>query len=94
MYGTRTSNYFIVDKAYDSDAICEIVKANGAEAVIPSHGRRAQVYDVDWHIYKERHLVECFFQRIKSWRRIAMRYEKMLDLFGGMVHLACILKWV
>lgn len=90
----KHSKYFIGDKAYDSNAIREVVSQSGAEAVIPSQGRRVHVFDYDKHIYKERHLVECFFQRIKSWRRIATRYEKTIDMFKGMVHIACILMWL
>jgi hypothetical protein len=55
-----------------------------SDAVDPAHGcavarpaKRANTkqHDLDRHLYKERHLVECFFQRIKRMRRIAMRYE-------------------
>lgn len=90
----KKSQYFIGDRAYDSNAIREAVSLNGAEAIIPSHGRRFHVFQFDKHIYKERHLVECFFQKIKSWRRIATRYEKTITMFQGMVYIACILVWL
>ena len=90
----KPSQYFIGDKAYDSNAIREAVARNGAAAIIPSHGRRFHVFDFDKHIYKERNLVERFFQRIKAWRRIATRYEKTRSMFEGMVSLACVLVWL
>ena len=89
-----SSENFIGDKAYDSDAIRDEITKNKVRAIIPSHGRRCKVFDFDKHLYKERHLVECFFQKIKSWRRIATRYEKTLTMFKGMVHIACILVWL
>ena len=43
--------------------------------------------------YKERHLVECFFQKLKRYRRIATRYDKLAKSFLAFVHLACLLIW-
>ena len=48
----------------------------------------------DRHIYQERHLVECFFNRIKQFRRVAMRYEKTARHYLAMVLIACILVWM
>ncbi len=48
----------------------------------------------DTAVYKHRFLVEVFFQRIKRYRRIATRYEKLAITFGGMVLLASILVWL
>lgn len=90
----KESEYFLGDKAYDSDAIRKTVAENGAIAVIPGHGRRCEIFDIDWHIYKERNLVERFFQKIKSFRRVGTRYEKNIKMFEGMVHLACMLIWL
>ena len=48
----------------------------------------------DYHHYKELHLVECFFMKIKDYRRIAMRFEKLARRFLAMVHLASCLVWL
>ena len=59
--------------AYDADAIRSLIAELGAVAVIPSHPARARALAYDKHLYKERHLVECFFNKIKRFRRIALR---------------------
>ncbi|MBR4537795.1 MAG: transposase, partial [Clostridia bacterium] len=45
---------------------------------------------VDWWLYKERHLVETFFLKLKEFRRVATRYDKLADRFLAFVYLACI----
>jgi transposase len=49
---------------------------------------------IDWVLYKERHLVECFFNRIKRFRRIALRCEKTVGSFKAFVDLACAMAWI
>jgi transposase len=78
------------DRAYDTDAILEYIQRRGAVAVIPSKTNRVVQRDCDWWLYKERHLVECFFQKIKWFRRIATRFDKSDDSFLGFVYLAAI----
>jgi len=78
------------DKAYDTDAILEYLAKRKAFAVIPSKANRLVQRDCDWCLYKERHLVECFFQKIKWFRRVATRYDKSDDSFLGFVYLAAI----
>jgi len=90
----HTCENVIADKAYDTNSFREAIEASGKHAVIPAGGNRVGIIDYDRHTYKERHLVECFFQKIKKWGRIATRYEKALDMFEGMVHLSCILVWL
>ena len=48
----------------------------------------------DFYHYKERHLVECFFMKIKDHRRIAMRFEKLACRFLAFIHLAAALLWL
>ncbi len=50
--------------------------------------------DIDRHLYKERCLVECFFQKIKRNRRIATRYEKTARHYRAMLLIASILVWL
>ncbi|ENT98503.1 hypothetical protein H717_02491 [Brucella ovis IntaBari-2001-319-4082] len=49
---------------------------------------------MDWRLYKERHQIECFFNKLKRYRRIALRCEKTLTAFMGFVHLACAMIWL
>jgi len=78
------------DRAYDTDAILKYLEERGAIAVIPSKANRLVQRDCDWWLYKERHLVECFFQKIKWFRRVATRYDKSDVSFLGFVYLAAI----
>ena len=88
------AGWLIADMVYDADAFrSELVKADTA-AVIPSHPARARHLPHDRDLYKERHVAECFFSKIKQFRRIATRYEKTAANFLAMVHLACAMIWL
>ena len=62
--------------------------------VIPSNKSRPRPIPHDRHLYKERHVVECFFAKLKQSRRIATRYEKTARNFLAMIHLACATVWL
>lgn len=78
------------DRAFDTDVILEYLEKRGGVAVIPSKANRLVQRECDWWLYKERHLVECFFQKLKWFRRVATRYDKSDDSFLGFVYLAAI----
>jgi transposase len=82
---------YILDKAYDSDAVVRAAKRRGGEAVIPSKKNRKAPRDYDRHLYKERKKVEWFINLIKQYRRVATRYEKTARNFLGFVHVALIM---
>ena len=63
----------------------------GIKAVIPPKANRKEQRECDWRYYKERHVVECMFEKRKHDRRLAMRYEKKAIDFMGMLALAGIL---
>ena len=84
----------IADKGYDSDAVVAKATQQGCTVVIPTRSNRKVSRAYDRHVYRERHLVENFFQRIKRNRRVAMRFEKLAVFFLGMVQLAAILVWL
>ena len=86
--------HVISDKAYDADAIVAAVERRGAIAVIPSKRNRLRQRSYDTHLYKERHLVECFFCKLKDFRRIATHYEKLAQTFLAMVTIASYLIWL
>jgi transposase len=77
-----------------ADSIRTAVKKIGANPVIPPRSSRKNPIQYDAHIYKERHLVENFFQFIKRFRRIGTRYEKSAQNYAGMVIIGCILQWL
>jgi transposase len=84
----------IADKGYDSDSIRGCIQRSGAKVVIPPRTCRKTMIAYDAHVYKERHLIENFFQFIKRYRRIGTRYEMKAQNYAGMVIIACILQWV
>jgi len=85
-----TGSNVLGDRAYDSDAIVDYIGERGAVVVIPSKSNRLIQRDCDWWLYKERHLIENFFQKIKWFRRVATRYDKSDRAFLGFVLLAAI----
>ena len=84
----------LADKAYDSDKIVQFAQEQGMEVIIPSKVNRKQQRALDKHRYKARHLVENLFQRMKVFRRVATRYDKLDERFLGFVHIAGIMKWL
>jgi transposase len=85
---------FIADKGYDANGVIEAVEAKGMTAVIPSKSNRKVKRVIDSHLYRERHLVENFFCKIKRYRRVATRYEKTSLNFLGFVLFASLRVWL
>lgn len=83
----------IADKAYDANALREALKAAGAKAVIPSTATRARAIAYDKQLYKKRNLIERMFCRLKDFRRIATRYDKLARNFLAAAHIAAIVTW-
>ncbi len=75
-------------RAYDTDAVLELVGRAGAAAVIPSGSSRMSPRPLDRDTCGTRNLVERFFCKIKEFRRVATRYDKTARNFLSAVHLA------
>lgn len=84
----------LADKGYDSQALLEQLEEQGCVAVIPPRKNRKKSREIDYSLYKERHLVECFFNKIKEFRKIATRYDKLGNVFLGFIHFASVLIWL
>ena len=80
----------LADRAYGAEKIRLYISEHGASYVIPPQSNISQPWPVDWWLYKERHLVECFFQKLKWFRRVATRYDKLDASFLAFVYLASI----
>jgi transposase len=76
-----------MDKAYDSDAIRQVLHEQGVEAVIPSKANRIAEIPYDKEQYKCRQKVERFFNKLKQFRRIATRDDKLGRTFLAFIHL-------
>jgi transposase len=85
--------YVIGDSAYSAKALVDSLVARGCTVVIPANPTHPQ-RDYDAHLYKDRHLMENFFQRIKRFRRIAMRFEKLARNFLAFLFLASSVVWL
>lgn len=71
----------IGDKAYDTDAFRTLLAARQIAAVIPSSARRKRACPLDRKAYKRRNLIERMFCRLKDWRRLATRYDRLAENF-------------
>ena len=84
----------IADKGYDADHLCERITQTGGEVVIPPKRNRSFKRPYDAELYKERNIIERFFNKLKQFRRVATRYDKLLANFMGFVKLAAIAIWL
>ena len=88
------ARHLIADRAYDADKLYALVHAQGGRPVIPPRRHRKHQHRYDRKAYKQRWGVEAFFARLKQWRRIATRYDKLATTFLGFVTLASIMLWL
>lgn len=70
------------------------IQSAGIDVVIPPKRNRKTQRDYDRELYKERNRVERFFAKLKQFRRVATRYDKLLANFMGFVKLAAIAIWL
>lgn len=84
----------IADRGYAGQAVIDLVLEQGAEGVIPPHQRSKQPRDFDRWWYRERHVVECFFNKIKHFRRVFSRFDKLAHRYLGFVQLTSVLIWL
>jgi hypothetical protein len=75
-------------------ATLDLLDEQQANLVIPSKKSRRVQRSCDWTLYKERHNVECFFNKIKQYRRLATRFEKLACTFKAFLTLASIMIWL
>jgi transposase len=71
----------IADKAYDADRLRKWLKQRRIEAVIPGRAARDVVYPLNRKAYRRRNVIERMFGRLKNWRRIATRYDRLARNF-------------
>ena len=90
----QPAGFIVADKGYDSDAFVTAITAQGSQAVIPPRSNRLNPRSFDRRLYKDRNLIERFFARLKHFRRIATRYDKLATSFLSFVHLACAFIWL
>jgi transposase len=84
----------VADRGYDSDAVLNLIRQAGARAHIPSLSRRLVRRSVDHAIYRQRNLVERFFNKLKHFRRIATRFDKLARNYLAAILLASTRLWL
>jgi len=90
-----TADFTIADKGYDSEEVREIIRSKSSIPIIPRKSNSILGNaDMDWGLYKYRHLVENAFARLKHFRAIATRYDKLKRNYAAMVAIACAYLWL
>jgi transposase len=85
-----SNSNILADRAYGTNEILNYIQHKDSEYTIPPKSNAKIPWRCDWWIYKERHLVECFFLKLKNFRRVATRYDKLASSFLSFVYLASI----
>lgn len=89
------ADYVIADRGYDSETLREQIRDKNAIPVIPrKKNSKVGNDDIDWCLYKYRHLVENIFARLKQYRGIATRYDKLKRNYESTLALACSIIWL
>ncbi|MFH0898208.1 MAG: IS5 family transposase [bacterium] len=94
LLGKVWGTYVLADRGYDSDDFRACVKKQGSIPVIPGKCNRKKKVDYDKHIYKERSLAECFFSKIKHFRRVFSRFDKSVESFIACLSFAGAILWL
>jgi transposase len=90
----RPAQAVTADKAYDSEKVRQQIKDEGAVPVIPSRSTANKKAHCPKRIYRRRHKIENYFCRIKDWRRIATRFDKLARNFLASANLVGALYWI
>ena len=84
----------IADKAYDADKLRDWLKTKRIKAVIPSSATRRTPYPLDRTAYKRRNVIERMFGRLKNWRRIATRYDRLAkNYLAALALVSIVIAW-
>ena len=94
LLGDLPAEAAIADTAHDADHPREAIAARGAAAVIPSNPSRTRRLPLDKRLHREGHPVECCFNRLKHFRRVATRYEKTARNHLAVVTIAATVLWL
>lgn len=93
--GLPRFDYTIADKGYDSEEFRDFIRKKSSIPVIPRKSNsKTGNDDINWELYKHRHLVENAFARLKHFRSIATRYDKLKRNFASMVAMGCSFMWL
>ena len=83
-------SFIVMDRAYEGDETRELVKNLGHVSVVPPKSNQLEPWEYDHELYKRRNEIERLFRRLKGFRRLATRYDKLDVIFLGFIVVACI----
>ena len=90
---TKAARKLLGDKAYDSAELRQWLKRRGTKAVVPNRSNRKLPFSFDKKSYKQRHRIENAFCRLKDFRRIATRYDRLARNFLASICLVAAIVW-
>ena len=91
---TAPPKRLLADKAYDADKLRDWLKDKRIKAVIPSSAARRTPYPIDHQAYKRRNTIERMFGRLKNWRRIATRYDRLArNYLAALALVSVVIAW-
>jgi transposase len=90
---TKAARKLLGDKAYDSAPLRRWLNGRGTRAVVPNKTNRKQPFSFDRNAYKQRHRIENAFCRLKDFRRIATRYDRLARNFLASICLVAAVVW-
>ena len=85
--------YFLADMAYDANKLRRMIKRRGIQPVIPNKPDRIRFHAFDAQRYKDRNAIERSFCRLKDFRRIATRYDKLAKNYLSSLYLAALVAY-
>jgi len=92
--GLKPAADTVADKGYDAQYIVDLIVAHGSKPHIPTLSTRKRQRSVEPAIYRQRNLVERYFNKLKHYRRIATRFDKLARNFLAAVALASVRLWL
>ena len=93
IHRVKPPQHMLGDTAYDGNGLREKLGERGTKPVIPNHPVRKQLFSFNKRLYKLRWRIESAFNRLKDFRRIATRYDKLARNYLASVCLAAALVW-
>ncbi len=87
-------DYVLADRSYSAQDFLDDIVASGAEPVIPPKTNAKEPHEYDEWRYRERHLIECFIGKIKHFRRVFSRFDKLARRYLGFLQLTSALIWL
>jgi transposase len=88
------ADHVIADKGYDAAPFVIKLKERNVEVVIPSRRNRKEQRAIDRHLYKERHLIENQIGKLKHFRRVCSRFDKLAKNYLSFIYFASTVIWL